>query len=115
MELTYRREGDYWLPNLSMEQPEEAPGKYGMLRKRFLKEHRKGAYAALLLDATLHEHLLEIDRAARAEVEQIAGALAKAEGVTEAEKAADPLAWAARMNNIRNRAEEIAFRELIYV
>lgn len=113
MELTYRQEANYRIPDLTLEQEQEAPGKYGMLRKRFLKEHRKGIYAGLLLNGTLQSHLLEIDRTARAQVEQTVQALAKAEGVNEGLKAQDPLTWTARMNNIRQRAEELAM-ELIY-
>ena len=113
MELTYRQEANYRIPDLILEQEQEAPGKYGMLRKRFLKEHRKGIYAGLLLNGTLQSHLLEIDRTARAQVEQTVQALAKAEGVNEGLKAQDPLTWIARMNNIRQRAEELAM-ELIY-
>ena len=113
MELTYRQEANYRIPDLTMEQEQEAPGKYGMLRKRYLKEHRKGTYAGLLLNGTLQAHLLEVDRAVRAQVEQTMHELAKAEGLREEQKAQDPLAWTARMNNIRQRAEELAM-ELIY-
>lgn len=113
MELTYRQEANYRIPDLILEQEQEAPGKYGMLRKRFLKEHRKGIYAGLLMNGTLQAHLLEVDRTARTQVEQTMQELAKAEGVREELKAQDPLAWIARMNNIRQRAEELAM-ELIY-
>lgn len=114
MELTYRQEGNYLIPNLYLDQAQEAPGKYGMLRKRFLKEHRKGTYAGMLLNGTLQSHLLEIDRTAREQVELTIDEMAKAEGVTEALKASDQMAWVGRMNNIRQRAEEAVMRELIY-
>ena len=114
MELTYRQEGNYLIPNLYLDQPQEAPGKYGMLRKRFLKEHQNGIYTGMLLKGTLQSHLLEIDRTAREQVEQLMDGMAKAEGVTEALKASDQMAWVGRMNNIRQRAEEIVLRELIY-
>lgn len=113
MELTYRQEANYRIPDLTLEQEQEAPGKYGMLRKRYLMEHRKGTYAGLLLNGTLQAHLLEVDRTVRTQVEQTMQELAKAEGVREELKAQDPLAWTARMNNIRQRAEELAM-ELIY-
>jgi len=115
MELSYRQAGNYLIPNLYLDQPQEAPGKYGLLRKRFLKEHLRGIYTGMLLNGTLQEHLLEIDRAAREQVEQMMDAMAKAEGVTEALKARDQLTWVARMNSIKQRAEEVVFRELIYV
>ena len=115
MELTYRREGNYLIPNLYLDQPQEAPGKYGLLRKRFLKEHQRGIYTGMLLNGTLQGHLLEIDRIAHEQVEQTMDAMVKAEGVTEALKARDQMAWVARMNNIKQRAEEVVFRELIYV
>ena len=70
MELTYRREGNYLIPNLYLDQPQEAPGKYGLLRKRFLKEHQRGIYTGMLLNGTLQGHLLEIDRIAHEQVEQ---------------------------------------------
>ena len=114
MELTYRQEANCLIPNLTLEQEQEAPGKYGMLRKRFLKEHRKGTYAGLLLNGTLQAHLLEIDRTAREQVEQAMASMARDEGVTEALKAQDQMAWVRRMNNIRQRAEEMVMRELIY-
>ena len=115
MELTYRQEGNYLIPNLYLDQPQEVPGKYGLLRKRFLKEHRSGTYAGLLLNGTLQAHLLEIDRIAHEQVEQTMDAMAKAEDVTEALKAKDQLSWVARMNSIKQRAEKVVFRELIYV
>ena len=115
MELTYRLEGNYLIPNLYLDQPQEAPGKYGLLRKRFLKEHQRGIYTGMLLNGTPQGHLLEIDRVAREQVEQTMDAMAKTEGVTEALKARDQMAWVARMNSIKQRAEKVVFRELIYV
>lgn len=115
MELTYRQEGNYLIPNLYLDQPQEAPGKYGLLRKHFLKEHQRGIYTGMLLNGTLQGHLLEIDRIAREQVEQTMDTMAKTEGVTEALKARDQMAWVTRMNNIKQRAEEVVFRELIYV
>ena len=115
MELTYRQEANYLIPDLTLgEQPKEPLGKYGMLRKRFLKEHRKGTYAGLVLNGTLQAHLLEIDRTARQRVEQTVTAMAQAEGVTEELKAADPMKWVGLMNNLRNAAEETVLAELIY-
>lgn len=115
MELSYRQNGDYLIPDIEMdEQPREIIGKYGMMRKAFLKEHRSGTYNALLLQSRLTEHLLEIDRTAREQVEQTMAQMAKAEGVTESLKARDQMAWVQRMNNIKSRAEEAAIVEIIH-
>lgn len=115
MELSYRQNGDYLIPDIEMdEQPREIIGKYGMMRKAFLKEHRSGTYNALLLQSRLTEHLLEIDRTAREKVEQTMAQMAKAEGVTESLKARDQMAWVQRMNNIKSRAEEAAIVEIIH-
>ena len=115
MELSYRQNGDYLIPDIEMdEQPREIIGKYGMMRKAFLKEHRSGTYNALLLQSRLTEHLLEIDRTAREQVEQSMAQMAKAEGVTESLKARDQMLWAQRMNNIRQRAEETVIAEIVH-
>lgn len=115
MELTYRQSGDYLIPNLEMdEQPTEGIGKYGRMRKAFLKEHRKGTYNELLLTGKLDEHLLETDRLARTQVEQIVERMAKAEGVTEELKARDQMKWVGLMNNLLHTAEEIVLKEVIY-
>ena len=95
-------------------QPTEVIGKYGMMRKVFLKEHRSGTYNALLLQSRLTEHLLEIDRTAREQVEQTMAQMAKAEGVTESLKARDQMAWVQQMNNIKSRAEETVIAEIVH-
>lgn len=115
MELSYRQNGDYLIPDIEMdEQPTEVIGKYGMMRKAFLKAHRSGTYNALLLQNRLTEHLLEIDRTAREQVEQTMAQMAKAEGVTEKMKAENQMLWIQRMNSIRQRAEETVLNDLIY-
>jgi len=115
MELSYRQNGDYLIPDIEMdEQPREIIGKYGMMRKVFLKEHRSGTYNALLLQSRLTEHLLEIDRTAREQVEQTMAQMAKAEGVTESLKARDQMAWVQQMNNIKSRAEETVIAEIVH-
>ena len=113
---TYRQEGDYLLPNLALP-PDAAEyhiGKYGRIRKRYLKEHRPILFTNLLLSGKLDQHLAEIDQSCIERVEHIAAAMAKAEGVTEALKASDQMKWVGCMNNIHNRAEEIILSELIY-
>lgn len=115
MELAYRMNGDYLIPDIEMdEQPTESIGKYGRMRKSFLKEHRSGTYNALLLQNTLTAHLLEIDRTAREQIEQATAQMAKAENVTESLKATNQMAWVQQMNNIRARAEETVLQGLIY-
>lgn len=115
MELTYRMNGDYLIPDIEMdEQTKESIGKYGRLRKKYLKEQRKGFYNSLLLTNRLTEHLLEIDRTAREQIQQIIEQMAKTEGVTEKLKAENQLSWVQQMNNIRARAEETVLNDLIY-
>lgn len=112
---TYRQEGDYLIPNLSLPaEPEYQIGKYGRMRRSYLKDHRPVLYANFLTSGTLHRHLAEIDQACNEQMKLIVSAMAKREGVTEALKAADQLEWVRRMNSIRNRAEEIVLTELIY-
>lgn len=116
MGRTYRQEGDYLLPNLAFP-PDPAEyhiGKYGRMRKRYLKEYRPAFFTSLLLSGRLDQHLAEIDQACIERLEHIAADMAKAEGVTEALKASDQMKWVGYMNNIRNRAEEIILSELVY-
>lgn len=113
--LTYTRHGDYLLPDLCL--PEQKPlpiGKYGLLRKAYLKAHRKIIYINLLTAGTLYEHLADIDAQANDRLELIMRQMAVAQGVTEALKAADQMAWVGAMNNIRVCAEEIVLREIVY-
>ena len=115
MELTYTQCGDYLIPNLVLSDTKEYHiGKYGRMRRIYLKEHRPVLYANLLTSGTLHRHLAEIDQACNERMEIIVSAMAKREGVTEALKAADQMEWVCRMNNIRSRAEEIVLTELVY-
>ncbi len=112
---TYTQIGEYLLPNLVMDpQPEGEIGIWGWRRKRYLKEHRKGTYNAMLLQGTLTQHLIDTNAAAMDMLESLVKQMAKAEGVTEELKRRDQLGWIRRMNNIRNRAEEIVRNELIY-
>ena len=113
---TYTKVGEYLLPNLVMDpQPEGEIGIWGWRRKRYLKEHRKGTYNAMLLNGTLTQHLIDTNTEALDLMEYLVKKIAKTEGVTEELKRRDQLDWVRRMNNIRNRAEEIVRNELIYV
>ena len=114
MNLTYLRNVDYLFPNLLLEAEEQPIGKYGLLRKRYLKEHKRGWYSSLLLTGKLDEHLAEIDHSCNERIELIMNQLARLEGVTESLKAADQMEWVKGMNSIRARAEEIVLSELVY-
>ena len=112
---TYRQVGDYFIPNLVL--PDDGNyqiGKYGRMRRIYLKEHRKILYTNFVMVGTLFKHLSEIDQACNERIENIVSTMAKQEGVTEALKAADQMEWVRRMNSIRNRAEEIILTELVY-
>ena len=112
---TYRQEGDYLIPNLTLpDEPEYQIGKYGRMRRSYLKEHRPVLYANLLTSGTLHRHLAEIDQACNERMAIIVSDMARQEDVTEALKAADQMEWVRRMNSIRSRAEEIVLTELVY-
>ena len=112
---TYRQEGDYLIPNLSLpDESEYQIGKYGRMRRSYLKEHRPILYANYLTSGTLYRHLAEIDQACYERMEIIISAMAKLEDVTETLKAADQIEWVRRMNSIRSRAEEIVLTELVY-
>ena len=113
-ELTYHRHGDYLIPDL--ETP-EAPriGKYGTMRHQYLRDHHRGIFDGMLLNGTLNAHLEEIDRQANEMMERLTTQMAQREGVTEALKARDQMAWVQAMNSIKNRAEENVTRELLFV
>ena len=112
--LTYIRCGDYDIPNLKLsEQPETSIGKYGRMRKSYLKEHRPILYNQMLLSEKLYQHLLEIDETAQSRLEQMMPQLAKEAGATEDLKASDPMKWVGLMNTCKAQAEEILMAELI--
>ncbi len=113
--LHYTLHGDYYLPDLVYSENKYPPlGKYGMLRKTFLKENYKVQYSLMLMNDTLWPHLLEIDQQAHAMLETMVTQMAKVEGVTESMKSTDPLRWIGLMNNFKSAAEEIILREVVY-
>ena len=115
MELTYTQCGDYLIPNLVLADTQEYHiGKYGRIRRAYLKEHRPAIYSTLLLTEKLFPHLAEIDAACKNRLEIIETALMRQEGVTEALKADDQTEWVRRRNSIHSRAEEIVLHELVY-
>ena len=112
---TYRQVGDYFIPNLVLPDTGDYQiGKYGRMRRTYLKEHRKSSYTSLMLEGTLFKHLAEIDQSCNERMEVIVSAMAKQENVTEELKAADQMEWTCRMNGIHSRAEEIVLNELVY-
>lgn len=115
-EITYHREGDYLIPDLYLpKQPEKSIGKYGLLRLNFIKEHKRGLYTELLISGTLKQHLIEIDESATTKVNQLIKQLAEIEHIDENLKEHHQMEWVEAMNNIKNRAEEIVFNEILYV
>ncbi|MBR4032142.1 MAG: TnpV protein [Clostridia bacterium] len=113
---TYRQEGEYLIPNLVLPNEDDYEiGKYGHMRLAYLKGHRKILYTNYLMEGTLSKHLSEIDQVCNERMETLVPGMANREGVTEALKAADQMEWVCRMNNIRNRAEEIILREVVFV
>ena len=112
---TYRRVGDYFIPNLVLSNTEDYQiGRYGRMRQRYLKEHQGTLYASMELSGELYRHLAEIDQTCDERMELLIRQMAEREGVTEALKASAQLEWIGRMNNIRNRAEEIVLQEVVY-
>ena len=112
---TYTQVGDYFIPNLVISETAQSPlGKYGRMRKRYLKEHRPVLYTNLLVTGKLDQHLAEIDEACEERMESLTRQMANQEGVTEALKAADQMDWVCRMNSIGSRVEEIVLKELVF-
>lgn len=114
-EITYTRQGDYLLPNLTMpEQPELSMGRYARMRKKFLKEHHKVRYYNLLTSCALNEHLNDTERRANELEQMLTEQMAASEGVTENLKATDMMSWVRKMNSIRSRVQEIVMAEVIF-
>lgn len=118
--ITYYQEGDYLIPDIKL--PEENPkyknktiGKYGRLRLNYLKENKKGLYQQLLTENKLFEHLVDINEEAKTRIKLITNQIAEQEHINEYQKGKDALDWVCAMNNAQARAEEIVFKELIYV
>jgi hypothetical protein len=114
-EITYTRQGDYYLPDLRLPEQDNRPiGIWAQRRKRYLKEHHKIHYYNLLISCKLHDHLADINEEAEEMLNRLVKQMAEKEGVTEQLKADDQMLWVKRMNCIRNRAEEIVMNEIIY-
>ena len=114
MKLTYHRCGDYLLPTLTIPDESVTLGKYGRMRKTYLKAHKPIVYNTLLLSGKLTAHLVSTDAECRERLEILLPQMMQVEGVDEALKARDQMEWVRRMNSIQNRAEEILLNELVY-
>ena len=115
MELSYRTENGMRLPNLELpEQADHPIGKYGQMRLKFMKEHRKGTYTTILTEGRLNQYLHEIDETAEEQISQSISRMALSLGVTEKMKAENPMQWVQMMNNLKNAAEEEVLANLIY-
>lgn len=118
-DITYRVEGDYLIPNIILDDEaddnsEEMIGRYGLMRESFLREYRHGTYTAMLLMGKLTAHLRQIDRQAEEEVEYLLRQMMERQGVDEALKAADQMAWVRKVNALRAMVEEVVLREVVY-
>ena len=114
MEITYSKYGDYYLPDLVVSDEEPTTyGRFGRMRLRYLKEHRRVLYIDLLTSGKLTQHLNTVDRQSREMLELLVKQMAQAQGITEQMKAEDQMAWIGAMNNIRSAAEERIIRDLI--
>ena len=113
--MGYTLHGDYYLPDLVLREEEPTYGKYGMLRKQFLKGYRSARYQYMLLTGKLNEHLNQIDQEAREQVEMLMKQMAEKKGVTEELKVQDQMKWVRLMNNIKVSAEEIILKNTVYV
>ena len=112
--LNYKTVNGYQIPDLKIPDGQATLGRYGRMRKAYLKEYRKMTFNSLLLTGELTAHLAEIEETAQKMVTQAVAQMAKAEGVTEELKASDQMKWVGLMNNIQNAAEEMVLAELIY-
>lgn len=118
-DITYRVEGDYLIPNIILDDEadgdsKEMIGRYGLMRESFLREHQHGTYISMLLMGKLTSHLREVDRRADEEMEYLLRQMMERQGVDEALKAADQMAWVRKVNALRAMAEEEVLREIVY-
>ena len=115
MELEYIRNGDYYIPNLTIQNEERSIGKWGRMHREFLREHHPIQFSQMVLSDTLFTYLTDLNEQAQERMETLTTQMQTIEGVTEELKATDPMSWARCMNSIQARAEEIIREELIFV
>ena len=114
MNISYTRSGDYYIPDLKLPEETRPIGKWGRMHRDYLKEHHPIQFNNLVLSGNLWAYLTDLNEQAQERLERVMQQMKEAEGVTERLKAADPMAWVQRMNNITASAEEIIREELIY-
>ena len=114
MNIPYIRSGDYFIPDLKLPEETRPTGKWGRMHRDYLKEHHPIQYNNLVLSGNLWTYLTDLNEQALQRMDTLIAQMQSAEGITETLKAADPIAWVQRMNNITARAEEIIRKELIY-
>ena len=114
MNINYIRVGDYFIPDLTLPEESRPIGKWGRMHREYLREHKPIQYNCLILSGKLWTYLADTNQQAQDRLERMIDQMKAAEGVTEGLKDAEPMAWVGTMNNIRNRAEEIILRELVY-
>ena len=114
--IEYTKVGDFYLPNIALPKPRRTGniGKYGRLRLQYLEEYHKAECMLMRINNELTSHLLDIEDECRTRVESLVEQMPKKENITEELKANNQLEWVQKMNNIKNRAEEIAYNEIIY-
>ena len=116
MNISYTKKGDYLLPNLILKDKEQFNiGKYGLLRLEYIKKYKLGLYFDLLVNDTLNEYLHDIDTTLMETEQRLIKELAEKENITEELKSNNQMLWIGKMNNIKNRVEEIILKEYIYV
>ena len=114
MKINYTRSGDYFIPDLKLPEETRSIGKWGRMHRDYLKEHHSIRFNNLVLSGNLWTYLADLNEQTQQRMENLIAQLKTTEGITEALKAADPMDWTQRMNNITARAEEIIREELIY-
>lgn len=116
MNISYTKQGDYLLPDLKLENKERFNiGKYGLLKLEYLKKNKRGLYTELLMKDKLNEYLHNIDTTLMETVQKLIKELAEKENINEELKSNNQMLWIGKMNNIKNRVEEIILKEYIYV
>ena len=115
MNMQYIRVGDYYIPDLELPQETRPIGKWGRMHRDYVREHKPIQYNCLLLSGKLWTYLADLNEQAQHRLERIIDQMKAADGITEALKASDPMAWVGAMNHIRFRAEAIIREELIFV
>ena len=114
MEISYTTCGDYFIPNLTVPDEHYNIGKYGMLRREYLRQHRPAAYMVMMLNGTLLKHLTDVDKTCHEMLDRLVPQIAEREGVTKELKVADQMEWVRRMCSIKSRVEEILYHDYVY-